>query len=167
MGLGLALGSRVSDAILQMQPAGQTIPVQPWAYWLSAVLASIAFTIMFHAHWRDAAAILLGSFIALITAMFGGELFGPVSGVAISAWLLGCYSNGFARLKSRPAATTLVPGLLVLVPGSFGFRCVRALLNNDVLSGVEIGFSTTMTAMALVTGLFLANLTISPRSATF
>jgi uncharacterized membrane protein YjjB (DUF3815 family) len=90
-----------------------------------------------------------------------------VVGVALSSWLLGSFSNGLARYSGRPAATTLVPGLLVLVPGSFGFRSVQALLNHDVVSGVEIGFSTTMTAMALVTGLFLANLTVAPRSATF
>ncbi|MFK7817587.1 MAG: threonine/serine exporter ThrE family protein [Planctomycetaceae bacterium] len=167
MGLGLALGSRISDALFQVPPAAQAIPVPTWAFWSSAVLASIAFTVLFHAHWRDAPAILIGSLIALLTSQFGAESLGPVTGVALSAWLLGCFSNAVARYNERPAATTLVPGLLVLVPGSFGFRSVQALLNHDVVSGVEIGFSTTMTAMALVTGLFLANLTVSPRSVTF
>ena len=167
MGLGLALGSRISDALFQIPPAAQAVSVPTWAYWSSAVLASIAFTVLFHANWRDAFAILVGSFIALLTAQFGGQYLGPVIGVALSAWLLGCFSNAVARYNERPAATTLVPGLLVLVPGSFGFRSIQALLNHDVVSGVEIGFSTTMTAMALVTGLFLANLTVSPRSVTF
>lgn len=165
MGLGLALGSRISDAILRTPPATEIEPVPSWAYWLSVVLASGAFTILFQAHRRDAFAILVGSMIALLAAQFGSQWLGPVVGVAFSAWLLGSFSNGLARFNGKPASTTLVPGLLVLVPGSFGFRSVQALLNHDVVSGIEIGFSTTMTAMALVTGLFLANLIVPPRSA--
>lgn len=167
MGLGLAFGSRISDAFLQAQPVVKTVPIPSWAYWLSTVLAAISFTILFRAHWRDAFAITIASFIALLTAQFGTDWLGPVTGVALSAWLLGSFSNALARYNGRPAATTLVPGLLVLVPGSFGFRSVRALLDNDVVSGIEIGFSTTMTAMALVTGLFLANLTVSSRKVLY
>ena len=165
MGLGLALGGRISDAILRTQPGTETAPVPAWAYWLSVALAAGAFTVLFQAHRRDAAAILVASLIALLTAQFGSPWLGPVVSVALSAWMLGIFSNGLARFNGRPASTTLVPGLLVLVPGSFGFRSVQALLNHDVVSGIEIGFSTTMTAMALVTGLFLANLVVPPRSA--
>lgn len=167
MGLGLALGSRISDAILSVGPDVQTTAVPTWVYWVAVALASVAFTVLFRAHRRDIPAILGGCVIALLAAEFGSGWFGPVLGVALSAWLLGSFSNGLARWSGRPAATTLVPGLLVLVPGSFGFRSVQALLNHDVLSGVEIGFSTTMTAMALVTGLFLANLTVSPRETLY
>jgi uncharacterized membrane protein YjjP (DUF1212 family) len=167
MGLGLALGVRISDAVLVVQPVVQPDAVPGWVFWIFVGLASAAFTILFRAHSRDAFAILIGSLIALLTAQHGTAWLGPVVGVALSSWLLGSFSNGLARYSGRPAATTLVPGLLVLVPGSFGFRSVQALLNHDVVSGVEIGFSTTMTAMALVTGLFLANLTVAPRSATF
>ncbi len=165
MGLGLALGSRISDALLTKLPQAKIQPVPQWAYWLSVALAAGAFTVLFQAHRRDAFAILIASLIALLAAQIGTRWLGPVVAVAFSAWLLGTFSNGLARFNGRPASTTLVPGLLVLVPGSFGFRSVQALLEHDVVSGIEIGFSTTMTAMALVTGLFLANLTIPPRSA--
>lgn len=165
MGLGLALGGRISDAILRTPPGTESEPVAAWAYWASVALAAGAFTVLFQAHRRDAPAILVASLIALLTAQFGTPWLGPVVGVALSAWMLGIFSNGLARFNGRPASTTLVPGLLVLVPGSFGFRSVQALLNHDVVSGIEIGFSTTMTAMALVTGLFLANLVVPPRSA--
>lgn len=167
MGLGLALGSRVADAVWGVRPAGPQAAIVWWAMWVSLPIAAAAFMVLFRAHLRDGPGILMGSVIALAGAQFGSEWLGPVLGVALSAWLLGSYSNAIARHNGRPAATTLVPGLLVLVPGSIGFRSIEALLKHDVLSGVEIGFSMSMTAMALVTGLFLANLTVSPRRLLF
>jgi uncharacterized membrane protein YjjB (DUF3815 family) len=50
----------------------------------------------------------------------------------------------------------LVPGLLVLVPGSIGFRGVIALLDREVVSGIGAGFTMILTAVALVAGLLSA-----------
>jgi uncharacterized membrane protein YjjB (DUF3815 family) len=50
----------------------------------------------------------------------------------------------------------LVPGILMLVPGSVGFRSLIALLERQALAGVETAFSTVLTAVALVAGLLIA-----------
>ena len=42
-------------------------------------------------------------------------------------------------------------------------RSLKALVHNNVLAGVETGFSMVLIAMSLVTGLFLSNLTVAPR----
>ena len=56
-----------------------------------------------------------------------------------------------------------VPGLILLVPGSLGIRSLSALLERDVLSGVQTAFATTLVAIALATGILLANVLIPPR----
>jgi uncharacterized membrane protein YjjB (DUF3815 family) len=59
----------------------------------------------------------------------------------------------------------LVPGLLVLVPGSLGFRSVLALLDNDVLAGVRGAFDMVLVAIALASGILLATLVLPPKRA--
>ncbi|MFP2902117.1 threonine/serine exporter family protein, partial [Corallococcus sp. 4LFB] len=73
------------------------------------------------------------------------------------ALLLGVGSNALARLRNRPAVTTVVPGLMLLVPGSVGFRSLASLLERDVVAGVDTAFSMLMVAVALAAGLLSAN----------
>jgi uncharacterized membrane protein YjjB (DUF3815 family) len=44
------------------------------------------------------------------------------------------------------------------VPGSIGFRGITAMLDNEVVSGVETGFRVLLIASSLVAGLLIANL---------
>jgi uncharacterized membrane protein YjjB (DUF3815 family) len=59
---------------------------------------------------------------------------------------------------------TLVPGLLLLVPGSIGFSSLTSLLDRQTLSGVEAAFRMTLVATSLVTGLLLSNVLVQPRA---
>ena len=69
----------------------------------------------------------------------------------------GVASNVYARTLGRPAAVTLVPALLLLVPGSVGFRGLALLLQRDVVIGVEQAFRMVLMLSALVAGLLVAN----------
>jgi uncharacterized membrane protein YjjB (DUF3815 family) len=53
-----------------------------------------------------------------------------------------------------------VPGVLLLVPGSIGFRSFSLLLEQQVVVGVDAAFTMTMTAISLVAGLLLANILV-------
>ena len=76
---------------------------------------------------------------------------------AICAW--------FAAAPNPPIIppATPVPGIMLLVPGSFGFRSVSSFLERDVLSGVESAFDMAQIAGALVGGLLFANALLRPR----
>ena len=52
----------------------------------------------------------------------------------------------------------LVPGVLLLVPGSSGFRSLALLLDQQVVGGVDAAFATLLTAASLVAGLLLAEM---------
>ena len=56
-----------------------------------------------------------------------------------------------------------MPAILLLVPGSVGYRSVSALLERNVVTGVEIAFSVVLTAIALVAGVLLANVLLPAR----
>ncbi|MBK9705530.1 MAG: hypothetical protein IPO77_00560 [Acidobacteria bacterium] len=51
---------------------------------------------------------------------------------------------------------TQVPGILMLVPGSVGFRGLAALLDEKVVSGIDTTFKMILTAVALVAGTLIA-----------
>ena len=81
----------------------------------------------------------------------------------VGALMVGGASNLFSRLRQRPATVTLVPGLILLVPGSIGFRSVSAMLAQDALSGIQAAFAMTLVAIALVTGLLISHIVVPPR----
>lgn len=54
---------------------------------------------------------------------------------------------------------------MLLVPGSIGFRGVSSFLADDTLAGVQSAFTMTLVAIALVTGLLMANVLMPPRKA--
>ncbi|MBT8137124.1 MAG: threonine/serine exporter family protein [Gammaproteobacteria bacterium] len=163
MGIGVAFGTLLLSAAGIVVDGGTPVQFSAWFLALWLPLAAAGFTILFRARPRDFPWILLASVIAFLGARYTAELAGPVAGAACGAWALGSTSNVLARLRDEPAVITLLPGLLLLVPGSIGFRSVEAMIRDDILSGIEAGVSMGLTAMALVTGLLLANLTIESR----
>jgi uncharacterized membrane protein YjjB (DUF3815 family) len=55
-----------------------------------------------------------------------------------------------------------VPGILLLVPGSIGYRSLNALMEREVVSGIETAFSMLVIAVSLVAGLLMSN-AVTPR----
>ena len=52
----------------------------------------------------------------------------------LGALTVGVASNWYSRLMDHPAIITQVPGILLLVPGSMGFRSVASFLRRDVIA---------------------------------
>ena len=59
-------------------------------------------------------------------------------------------------------AVVLIPGLLLLVPGSLGLRSVDLMMGDEFMRGMEAAFSTALTAVSLVAGLLVANAALPP-----
>ena len=50
----------------------------------------------------------------------------------------------------------LVPGILLLVPGSIGYRSMSSLMERDTVAGIATAFTMVLTAVSLVAGLLIA-----------
>lgn len=162
--LGVAVGARLGTALAAGPPLDvEPVPLGDVWRWAALVAAGLALTVLLRARPRDAGWILLAGVLAIEGVRLGGRLLGPQLGAFVGALLVGIGGNLFARLLRRPAAVMQVPGLILLVPGSLGFRSLSSLLERDVLSGVETAFATTLVAIALATGILLANVIIPPR----
>ncbi len=164
LGFGAALGWKLTpflgaDHVGATQPEG----LPSWVQWAALPLIAATFTVLFRAHPRDYVRILIGAFVGFAVARVGSDAMGPEVGMALGAWALGCVSTLLARASGGPAAVPLLPGLLLLVPGSLGLRSLQAFVGSDIPLGIESAFLMMILAISLVTGLFLANLTLRPR----
>ncbi|RKH55100.1 threonine/serine ThrE exporter family protein [Corallococcus aberystwythensis] len=157
LGFGAALGSRVSTLLPPVPTPPLPTVMPPGAAVVALVVAGFAIAVLFRARPRDWGWIALAGAAAFMGARLGALLLGPQLGAFAGALLLGMGSNALARLRNRPAVTTVVPGLMLLVPGSVGFRSLASLLERDVVAGVDTAFSMLMVAVALAAGLLSAN----------
>jgi uncharacterized membrane protein YjjB (DUF3815 family) len=164
IGFGVALGDRLARALATPPPMGiEPIPLPGWTLLLALPLVAASFTVLFRALPKDGIWILAAAAIALVGGKLGGSLLGPELGALLGAVLVGAGSNLFGRIANRPTAIVQLPGLVLLVPGSIGFRSIAALLEGEILFGIEAAFKMTLVAVALVTGLLVANVLVPPR----
>ncbi|MBJ6765462.1 threonine/serine exporter family protein [Myxococcaceae bacterium JPH2] len=163
LGFGVALGGKVA-VMLPPAPVGMTpAALPPWTAVVSLLVAGFAIAVLFRAHPRDWGWIALGGTCAFAGSRLGALFLGPQLGAFVGALLLGIGSNALAKLRNRPSMTTVLPGLMLLVPGSVGFRSLASLMERDVVAGVDTAFSMLMVAVALASGLLAANAVLPPR----
>jgi uncharacterized membrane protein YjjP (DUF1212 family) len=124
---------------------------------LALVAASLGIAVIFAVPRRYLGAALASGAIGYIATALGTRyLPGHVS--AFAAALAVClFANGLARVTDRPSQLFQLPGMMLLVPGSFGFLSLEDFLRGDFLNGAAKGFSMLLIAGALVTGILLAN----------
>lgn len=164
MGFGIALGGKLATIAFGVVPTVPPLAAAPWTTWLALIASAFAFSILLRADRRDLAWIVVAGAVALGATRLGSSLLGPAMGVFVGALAIGLGSNLFNRLSLRPAAVTLIPGLLTLVPGSIGFRSIAALLENQVVAGIDTAFTMMLTAVSLVAGLLTAAAVYPERS---
>jgi uncharacterized membrane protein YjjP (DUF1212 family) len=165
LGVGVALGGRLGEWCFG--PGGALAIASP-PLWVEAAClapASLAFTVLFQARWRDAGRIVLACAAAYAAARAGAVVLGPALGVAAGAFAATALSNVHARLFRLPARMLVIPSIVLLVPGSVGFRSVALMLTRDVIAGVETAFTMALAATALVAGVLFANLVAPARRA--
>jgi uncharacterized membrane protein YjjB (DUF3815 family) len=138
-------------------------PLPDWATWLALALTPGCFAILFCARypqWPIIYATALAGYgvHALTNAKFGSEV-----GAFAGALTVGCISNLYARIRDRPALIPSTPGMIILVPGSLGYRALTALLESQTMTGLEFAFDTILVAFSLAGGLLAASAIIPPK----
>jgi uncharacterized membrane protein YjjP (DUF1212 family) len=157
IGFGVAVGSSAVNLIIGPVPTVRPDPLPAWTMLPAILVMPLAFTILLRAHKSDAIWIVSAGVIAVGGSRLGDLLLGPQLGVFFGALLVGVFSSAYARWIDRPAVITQVPGILLLVPGSIGFRGLAAMLDEKVLSGIDTTFKMILTAVALVAGTLIAS----------
>lgn len=165
LGFGVALGTRLGQLAF-----GNTVDVAAhtlfWTEWPALVAAAVALAVLLQAERRETGYILGVSVAGLIGLRVGTRLLGADLSPALAAFVVTCASNAYAKRLGRPASVTQVPAMLLLVPGSVGYRSVAALMHRDVLGGMQAAFAMGVNATALVAGALLAGILMPPEKDT-
>jgi len=144
---------------------GQLLPA--WSEWVGLLVASGAFAVLFGAARRDVLLVMAGAWIGYGLTRIGGELGlstdNFAGGVFFAGFGVAVISNAFARIFRRPGALIRVSGIILLVPGSVGFRSLNFVLERDVALGLDTAVAVLGALIALVAGLLFGNLLLPAR----
>lgn len=133
---------------------------------LATAVAGLSFSVLVavpvrYLLWGLGSCFVAGAFVQFAQVHFPQA---PLSAF-FGALATGLYANMVARRTRRPAQVFLVPGIVLLVPGTFGFLSFGRLFAGDLTGGASGAFQTLMVGAALATGIVLANATLPPRKA--
>ncbi len=129
-----------------------------WTLWAAVLVTPIAVTVLLQGRVRDMPWITLASVAGFFGGQAGAALLGPALGGCIGALSVGLAAHAYEHWLRRPALVPLVPGVLLLVPGSTGFRSLALLVDQQVVIGIDAAFATLLTAASLVAGLLMAEM---------
>lgn len=157
--LGFALATR-----LDLVPATGLVERSPGTViFVAAVLINaMALVISTNTPVRDYPYTLAAVAVAIVGARFGAWLVGAALGVTVASLIIGLGGNAFARLRHRPAALILIPGMAVLVPGALGLRGVSEFLRTAT-GGMDVLIRVVTIAAGIVVGLMIADATLPAR----
>ncbi len=166
LGFGLALGAKAGTSIGHGLQAllgdGRVLTVSAmalpgWAEWIALIVAPLAFAVLLNAAARDAKWIVIACAAAYLTSRFAGASMGEELGAFLGAFVVSAGSNLASRHFRRSAMVTQVPGLLILVPGSIGFRSMTSLLGQQVEVGIATAFRVGIVGISLAAGILAGN----------
>lgn len=160
MQLVRVFGWMPQDALpVALTPAGEL---------LALAVAAFAFAVLFQAARRDYPLVMFSVFLGYGLTRLGGEVLGLASesfagGAFFAGMGVAAISNAYARWFKRPGAIIRVPGIILLVPGSMGFRSLNFVMERDVFLGLDTAFALLSALVALVAGLLFGNLLLPSR----
>jgi uncharacterized membrane protein YjjB (DUF3815 family) len=132
---------------------------------VALLLSSVAFGVAFQVPRRYMwSALVSGATGYAVTAFATRHIPQAPHVAAFCAALAVCMlSNMLARITDRPAQLFQLPGMVLLVPGSFGYVSLGQLLAKRAEAGVEQGFMMALVGAALVIGVLVANVVMPAR----
>lgn len=156
---GIACVIALEQVVRVGHPGASGARVMPsfWLQVIALIVSAFAFAVIFYVPRAYLLPAMVSGAIGWIvtgqaTRYLPGSLAAFAAAASVTLW-----ANGCARFTQRPAQVFLLPGLVLLVPGSFGFLSLEAFLRGEFLGGAAKGFEMFLIAGAIVTGLLLAN----------
>ncbi len=159
----IAITKRImaADLVLGL-PTGQ-FALPAWTEIIGVVGLAIGFIILFKVNPKHLMSAFIVSVIAYTVAKFGAAKLGTELSFFATGALVASASNLIARLFHRPGLITLLPGIILIVPGSINYRGMTSMFQNNVMDTVQTSFSVVIIAISLVAGLFFGNTIVPPR----
>ncbi len=162
---GVFIGSKLASWF-HYQPLDIGFEVIPlWVTYATLPLTALMSQVSFKANKEDWKWITGAGIFGFLCSKLGAHYLGPELGMFFGGTCVGGMSNIFARITNKPSSIFHYPGIILLVPGSVGYRSFSFMMERDVVGGLGTAFTMVTLALALVVGLFFGNILIKPRRA--
>jgi len=162
MGVGVGIGDRCGELVVGAVARTDAAPLA-W-HWHAVALAATwgAFVVLLRASRRQIVWVAIAVLLGYGGARLGGTLLGRELGAFLGAMLVSAGANVFARWRRGPAAVVRTPGLLLLVPGSLGFRGLTTVVGGDLPASLPFFFDMLLIGGAIVAGMLMAGVLVPP-----
>jgi uncharacterized membrane protein YjjP (DUF1212 family) len=166
---GVALMDGLAEAahftIPSWLPTGAPPPGLPWFVQLGALsFAGVALAALFQVPRKWLWSTLISCATGWLVAAAALKLHLPGHVTAFCASLAVCVvANALSRVTERPAQLFQLPGMMLLVPGSFGFLGLGEYFEGKTLDATQRVFSMGLVGAALVIGVLVANVLVPSR----
>jgi len=155
---GVAAGAALAERLYGDPQLGTLDAFSDAAVLAAAVVSGLAFVVTLRAPSRDALFTCTAALLAVSASLVTTPVVGDAAGVFVAALAVGLAGSLLARTLRRSPLVFIVPGVLVLVPGSAGFQSASDLLEGRTVRGVDAAIDTLVTALAIVYGLIMATI---------
>jgi len=147
-------------------PAPSTLPLA--VEWVAAVLAAASFATLFQAARRDVPLVMASALAGYVITRVTGAWFADGSavfagGVFFASLAMAALANLYGRWSGRTGSLVRLPGIMLLVPGSVGFRALGMVMARDYTMGLETLIAVLSALLALTAGLLFGALLVPPR----
>jgi uncharacterized membrane protein YjjB (DUF3815 family) len=132
---------------------------------IAGILAALSFSVIFRTPRRYLIpTVAIGTCTWLLTHTIPLPIAEPLDTFVVSL-LIASVSHVMARITRKPAQGFLIPGVIVMVPGTRVYEAIRAGSAGDYSATAENIAVALATAVAISFGLLLANWIVPPRRA--
>jgi uncharacterized membrane protein YjjP (DUF1212 family) len=161
-GIALAIGLEKFAAVPAPLPVARE-GLGLGAHAIAMVASSLAFGVLFSVPRAYLWAALVSGATGYVATSLATRTLPSHVAAFIAALCVCTLANGLARKLNRPAQLFQLPGMTLLVPGSFGFLSLGDFLQGDVMGGAAKGFQMVLIAGAIVMGVLVSNLILPAR----
>ncbi len=162
--VGAWLGTRLAGYLFAIPVASTGSPVDPRWLWLFVPLLIAGLCVAFQISQRDLFAAGLGSAIAYGGILLGSTMVGGNLGNLIGTIIAVVYANLWAARKRRPTSIVLIPGIILVVSGSIGFRGLAAMAAGQTVVGEREFLQMFVVALTISAGLLVGNTISRPKT---
>ncbi len=165
---GSVAATQVLGAIGWTAAIAQPMELPAWVEVVASVMAAASFAILFQAEKRDVPLVMGSAILGYVLTRVAGSWLGFGSGtfaggVFLASLTMAALANLYGRLRGRPGALVRLPGIMLLVPGSVGFRALGFVMEKDYTVGFDTLVAVLAALLALTGGLLFGALIVPPR----
>jgi uncharacterized membrane protein YjjP (DUF1212 family) len=139
---------------------------------IATLAAAFSFAILFRAARRDIPLVMASAVLGYVLTRAASGWFAPAQvaqgvtfagAVFFSSLVMTAIANVYGRVIGRPSTLVRLPAIMLLVPGSVGFRGIASLVERDYTLGMDTAVAVLSALVALMAGLLFGSVLVAPR----